>query len=145
MTIQPIKTLNQWIVLGLAAGYATLFFDLRYDHNHVLQHHALAWIPIVHTAAMALVSLMTLALWGKEVRALMVWLSCAGIVVGILGFWLHNHGHPIHGIVTMLSVWVGDHPDPTKPPPVLAPLALAGLGLLGIATCISKTQPDSNQ
>ena len=71
----------------------------------------------------------------------MLWLFAAGVIVGLLGFWLHNMGHPFSGLEMMLSAWAGAHPDPTSKPPVMAPLAFAGLGLLGMIVCAARFQP----
>jgi uncharacterized membrane protein len=133
METRRFRTLNQWIVLGLAVGYLTLVFDLRYDHNHALKHNAIAWTPIIYSAVMTVVSLIALALWERNGRRLLFWLSATGIVVSLLGFWLHNSGHIATQVGTMLSVWAGQHPDPVTQPPVMAPLAFAGLALLGMA------------
>jgi hypothetical protein len=124
-------------------GYSTLLLDLRYDHNHVVRHHPLAWIPVVFSAFMALVCLIALGHWERGGPELLLGLSAAGIVVGCVGFWLHSKGHPIAGIRMMLSVWAGQFPDPVKRPPVLAPFAFAGMGLLGIAACAARFRPRS--
>lgn len=134
-------TLNQWIVLLLLAAYVALFLEIRYDHNHVLMHKNIAWAPIIYSAVMVVAGAVSLAFWNGWGRPVLLWLFAAGVIVGLLGFWLHNMGHPFEGIGTMLSVWGGQHPDPESRPPVLAPLAFAGLGALGIAICLPRFQP----
>ena len=136
-------TLNRWVVLGLVGAYGMLFLEIRYDHNHVLRHHAIAWTPILYSAAMVAAGLAALATWERGGRAVLRWLFALGLAVGVLGWWLHNGNHPINGLGTMLSVWGGAHPDPTSRPPVLAPLAFAGLGLLGMIACADRFQSDA--
>ncbi len=133
-------TLNRWAVLLLLFGYAGLFLEIRYDHNHVLLEKRIAWTPIVYSAVMVVAGAVSLSAWATWGRPLMLWLFAAGLIVGLLGFWLHNMGHPFDGIGTMLSAWAGQHPDPTSRPPVLAPLAFAGLGTVGLALCLPRFQ-----
>lgn len=124
-------TLNRWVVLLLLAGYVGLFLEIRYDHNKVLMRKSIAWTPIIYSAVMIVAGAISLAFWDSWGRTVMLWLFAAGVGVGLLGFWLHNTGHPFEGIGTMLSTWAGNHPDPESRPPVLAPLAFAGLGAVG--------------
>ncbi|MDQ2798118.1 MAG: hypothetical protein M3Y13_00565 [Armatimonadota bacterium] len=132
--------INRWTVLLLLLAYIGLFLEIRYDHNHVLMHKNIAWTPIIYSAVMVVVGAISLAFWESWGRTVMLWLFGAGVIVGLLGFWLHNMGHPFDGIGTMLSAWAGQHPDPTSRPPVLAPLAFAGLGALGWALCLPRFQ-----
>ncbi len=131
-------TLNQWLVLLLVVVCAGLLLEIRYDHNHVLMEKRIAWTPIVYSAVVLAAGALSLAFWDRWGRAAMLWLFGAGLAVGLLGFWLHNMGHPVSGIERMLSAWTGNHPDPTAKPPTLAPLAFAGLGLLGMLACAEK-------
>ncbi len=127
-------------MLLLLAAYVGLFLDIRYDHNHVLRHWTIAWAPIVYSAVMVVAGAVSLAFWDKGGRATMLWLFAAGAIVGVVGFWLHNMGHPISGLGVMLAPWAGQRPDPQSRPPVLAPLAFAGLGALGWAACLRRFQ-----
>ena len=138
MESNRLRSLNQWLILGLASGYVTLVFDLRYEHNHALKHHSLAWTPIIYSAVMAVACVIALVKWDQAGRSLLLWLSGVGFIVAILGVWLHNDGHILTGLHTLLSVWAGQRPDPTKDPPILAPLSFAGLSLLGMAACSNR-------
>lgn len=133
-------TLNRWVALLLLAAYVGLLLEIRYDHNHVLMHKNIAWTPIVYSAVMIAAGAVSVACWDSWGRPVALWLFAAGVVVGLLGFWLHNMRHPFSGLETMLSTWAGAHPDPTSKPPVLAPLAFAGLGALGWALCLPRFQ-----
>lgn len=137
---RTVWTINQWVALMLLAAYLGLFLEIRYDHNHVLMHKNIAWTPIIYSAVMVIAGAISLAFWESWGRTVMLWLFGAGVIVGLLGFWLHNMGHPFDGIGTMLSAWAGQHPDPTSRPPVLAPLAFAGLGTVGWALCLPRFQ-----
>ena len=112
-----------------------LLLELRYDHNHVVGRHWIAWVPIAYSGLMAAAGLLCLARWDRGGRTVLAWLFAAGILVGLVGFWQHNEGALLGSVARMLSAWGGARPDPMEKPPVLAPLAFAGLGLLGIAAC----------
>lgn len=138
-------TLNQWVLLLLLAGYVGLLLEIRYDHNHVLRYAKIAWTPIVYSAVMIVAGAVSLSAWDGWGRPLMLWLFAAGLIVGLVGFWLHNGGHPLEGLGRMFSPWAGQHPDPMERPPVLAPLAFAGLGALGWAACLPRFQWSANR
>ncbi|HEY3266588.1 MAG TPA: hypothetical protein VGM37_06655 [Armatimonadota bacterium] len=126
------------VVLGLIFGFATLMADLRYDHNHVMRKHAAALIPIYYSGGMALLGVICLTAWDSWGRRALIAFFAAGIVVGLLGYWFHNSGHLVSGLRLLFSVWTGKSPDPVAKPPVLAPLAFAGMGALGILACTTR-------
>lgn len=143
------KTLAEWplgkiIVLILVAAFAGLVFDLRYEHNHILAKHEIGWTPIIYSGVAVVVGAAGLALWERGGRLLLQVISAAGFVVGALGFWYHGQGHILTDIGQMLSVWTGSHPNPVHKPPLLAPLAFAGIGLFGLLACSKHFTPRSS-
>jgi len=56
-----------------------------------------------------------------------------------IGFLTLMHLFTAH--VSGKSIAMAAHPDPTSQPPVMAPLAFAGLGLMGIIVCAARFQP----
>ncbi len=143
------KTLSEWpfgkiIVAILISAFAGLVFDLRYEHNHILAKHEIGWTPIIYSGVSVLVGSIGLALWDRGGRVLLAAIFAAGFVVGGLGFWFHGQGHILKDIGQMLSVWVGAHPNPVKKPPLLAPLAFAGIGLFGLLACSKRLTPPAN-
>ena len=132
-------TLNKWVVLTLTAGFAAVVVDLRSEHVDVVRHHWTAWIPIVYSGIMVLLGGIGLAAWERGGRQMLLAAFSLAFIVGGLGFWFHNHGHLVSAVVTVLEAWVLPlHHQ--KGPPALAPLAFAGLGLLGLLACARRLQ-----
>ena len=145
-TEMPQKELAQWplgkiVVLVLVAAFAGLMFDLRYEHNHIPAKHEIGWTPIIYSGVSALVGAAGLALWDRGGRMLLMAIFAAGFLVGALGFWYHGQGHILADLGQMASVWSGAHLNPVHQPPLLAPLAFAGIGLFGILACSRHFTP----
>jgi hypothetical protein len=66
--------------------------------------------------------------------------------VGIAGFCFHSLGKPVKQVSEVVSVdfsapgQLKSDDGEESHPPILAPLALVGLGLLGISVCLLKTE-----
>ena len=133
-------TLNQLLVLALTAGFAALVLDLRSEHIDVVRKHWTPWIPIGYSGLMVVVGAVGLASWARGGRQLLLAAFATAFVVGGLGFWLHNDGHPLSVVGNMLAAWTQPLHH-AKGPPQLAPLAFVGLGLLGLLACARRWQP----
>lgn len=133
-------TVNKLLALVLTAGFLLLVVDLRSEHVDVVRHHWTAWIPIVYSGIMVVLGGIGLATWERGGRQALLAGFAVAFVVGGLGYWFHNDGHLIAPIVTVLQAWVL-HLHHNDGPPTLAPLAFAGLGLLGVLACASASQP----
>jgi hypothetical protein len=133
-------TLNKVLVLVLSAGFALLVVDLRYEHVGAVRHYWQAWIPIVYSGVMVVLGAAGLAGWERGGRQALRLAFAAAFLVGGLGFWLHNNGDVVSGVLTVLSAWTGPLHHEDVPPP-LAPLSFTGLGLLGTLACARRFQP----
>jgi hypothetical protein len=60
------------------------------------------------------------------------------IVIGVVGFYLHNDGHLLGVVKTVIAAWTDPRMRHEDAPPHLAPMAFAGLGALGLLTCIRR-------
>ena len=122
----------------LAAAFAGLMLDLRVEHADVVRHTRLAWLPIGYCAVMAVACALAAASWNPTARLLVRILFLAGFIVSGLGFYLHNHGKLVLVLTSSLHAWT----DATMPhphgPPQTAPLAIAGLGLLGAVATLKR-------
>ncbi len=135
-------TINKILVLLLAAAFLGLTFDLRYEHVDKVRHFWEAWIPIAYSGAMVLACLAGLLLWERHGREALFYAFALGLIVGGLGFWLHNRGHLWRDLDFVLEAWTRfEHHKDT--PPTLAPLSFCGLGLLGMLACAARFQPAS--
>jgi hypothetical protein len=160
MSRQRFWSLNRLVVLVLVGGFATLLVEIRALHQDVLGEHRIAWAPIVYSGVMAVAGLVGLLTWERGGRRLLFWAFALGLVIGPVGFWYHNGGHPVRGVEQALAAWrkpVGDSSGEDKAfesgaegehasaPPTLAPLAFAGLGMLGMLACSRRLQPGSSE
>jgi hypothetical protein len=143
LTSRNIQIAQIGLLLG---GISLLLVEIRFEHQAVLVDKWQAWIPIVYLALSLLfgsVALVCLRSFGKN---LLIVLFSGLAVIGIAGFCFHSLGKPVKQVSEVVSVDFSP-PGQLKPddgedshPPVLAPLALVGLGLLGILTCLIKTE-----
>jgi hypothetical protein len=124
------------LVLG---GVAVLLCDVRFEHREALGETWRASIPLFWGAATLLAGSFALWRWAAW-RRLLAATFAAGVVVGLLGFWFHSGGHPLHALTDALAAWripFGNDGGikPGSRPPALAPLAMCGLGSLGLLFC----------
>ena len=140
--------LDRRIASVLLGGVAMLVCELRFEHREALGETWRSWIPIVYGIATFLVGSAALLRWERGGRKVLAVLFGAGLLVGLLGFWFHTGGHPFNGVRDVVSTWLV---TPGKDggikmgsrPPALAPLALCGLGTLGLLACTSRRTPRS--
>jgi hypothetical protein len=126
--------------------------DVRVEHNQVIRETWHAWIPIIFSFAMLIVIPIGLYMWGRSGRKILLTCFALSAVVGIAGFVFHMKENPAGAVQHTISVLqqppavsnndrvTGNIPKaPPKRgqhwPPLLAPLAFAGLGLIGMVCC----------
>jgi hypothetical protein len=144
-------TLNKLLALGVLVAFALLLLELRFDHRHVLGEHWQAFVPLIYSGAMIVLGGVALGLWQRGGRTFLFWGFSLALAVGVVGFWMHNEDAPQESVGRVLSAWSQpvEHEEhhheeaALQAPPVLAPLAFAGLGLLGMLSCARRFQPDA--
>lgn len=104
-------TLNKLIVLALIGAFATLMFELRFQHQMVLGEHTIAWTPIIYSGLMIVLSFIALFLWERGGRQLLFWAFAVALVVGTVGFWQHNEEHFGERIAGVFTVWGKSAPE----------------------------------
>lgn len=137
--LQPSIAQKLAVVL-LLGGLALLLVEVRFEHQAVLGKKWQAWIPLAYTAIMLIAGPLGLFFWNRGGRFLL----CAGFalapLLGLIGFWFHSKADPWLALSRVYNVvWMtpGKIPLDVGGPPVLAPLALAGLGMLGLVICLA--------
>ena len=137
-TLSKPRIAQRMAVLLLLFGLALLLVEVRFEHQAVLGKKWQAWIPIAYTLAMLVAGGFGLALWGRGGHMIVKLGFGIAPLVGLTGFWLHSKGDPWMAMCMVLKVvcmMPGKIPLDGGGPPVLAPLALVGLGLLGMVIC----------
>lgn len=133
----PVVAQKLAIIL-LISGLALLLVEVRFEHQVVLAKKWQSWIPLGYTSALVLTGSIALPLWQRGGRKALLCGFAAGVIVGILGFWFHSKGQPIVAlsqVIKVIGMMPGRIVTDDLGPPVLAPLALIGLGMLGVVIC----------
>lgn len=128
------------LILLLAAGFFGLIVDLRVEHVQVVHENYLAWTPILYSAVMALACLVAAFLWTPASRLVLRILFLLAFLVGGLGFYLHNRGNFANVLSSSLHAWTDPQMKHPRGPPENAPMAFAGLGLLGALATLKRFQ-----
>lgn len=147
-------TLNKLVALGVLGAFAFLLLELRFDHRDVLGEHWQAFAPLIYSGAMIIVGGAALALWHRGGRVVLLWGFSIALAIGVVGFWMHNHGKPVQGVQRIAAAWSqpiqkteseSRNEPALEEPPVLAPLAFFGLGILGMLSCASRFQTEAKK
>jgi hypothetical protein len=131
-------TLARLLIFILAGGFGGLMVDIRVEHVDVVREHSIAWLPIIYSGIMAIACMAAFVFWNKTARLIMIPLFLLAFVVGGLGFYFHNHGNFIEVARTSLHAWTDPNMNHSDDPPQVAPLAFAGLGLIGIVASLKR-------
>ena len=122
----------------LAGAFAGLMIDIRGEHVDAVREHSIAWLPIIYSGVMAIGCGASFAIWNSTIRRVMIPLFAVALFIGGLGFYLHNHGDLIQVIKTSVSAWTDPKASHSDEPPQFAPLAFAGLGVIGIVASLKR-------
>lgn len=132
-----LRLIQLCLLLALLGGLGMLLLDIRYEHRAVLAEKWQAWIPILTLSTSLVLLPIGIVMLRKLGRQLLTLIFAALIVTGCLGFYFHSQGKPVERM-TRLFQTVMQPPGHLQPsdddsaPPILAPLALVGLGAIGI-------------
>lgn len=130
--------MSRIMILILAGAFGGLMMDVRVEHVEVVHERTVAWMPIIYAGFMAIACTVAFFRWQRIARLIMLPLFIAAMVVGGLGFYLHNQGHLAEVIRNSATAWTDPqmkHPDG---PPQTAPLAFAGLGVIGVLASMRR-------
>lgn len=130
--------LSRVLILVLAGGFVGLMVDIRVEHVDVVRERSIAWLPIIYAGFMTIACLIAFVRWNKIARLIMPPLFLAAIVIGGVGFYLHNHGRLEKVIKTSVNAWIDPDATHSDAPPQFAPLAFAGLGGIGLLASLRR-------
>ncbi len=136
-------TLGEQVIAALLGGAALLLVELRFEHREVLGETWHAWIPLGYLAVLLVAGSAALARFHRGGRRVLVTLFALALVLGALGMWFHSDGHPVRALGQIADAWLAAPGSDAgvkvgSEPPVLAPGAFIGLGLLGLLSCLRR-------
>ena len=142
-------SLNRILVLLLLGGLASLILDIRWEHRVELGRQWQTWIPLVYIGAMLVVGIISLYRWeGWGPKVLQLGFGLA-LIVGLLGVWFHGGKDLVGDLRQIVLAWTiplgtNGGTKVADDPPVIAPLAFVGLGLIGFLACSRRFAGDSS-
>lgn len=128
------------ILLGvLAGGFLTTAIEVRYLHRSVLGEEWQAIIPVVFCAVATVACVLAIAP-SKVVRSVSAVVMLVGVVTGSYGVIVHSEGEAAafqRLFIASIAARADDDDDEhgresEEEPPVLAPLGIAGLSMIGL-------------
>jgi hypothetical protein len=140
-------SLNRIMVLLLLGGLASLMLDIRWEHRVELGRQWETWIPLVYVGLMLIAGVVGLYKWNSWGRRVLQVGFSLGLIVGALGVWFHGGNDHVGSVLRVLTAWrvpLGTNGGVKvgSTPPELAPLAVVGLGLIGLLVCSKRFQCD---
>lgn len=133
-------SLNRIIALGLLFGLIGLMSEIRWEHRVELGRQWQTWIPLVYIGLMIVIGVIGLIRWESWGRRLLLFGFAFGIIIGALGVYFHGGDNLFGNLSQVLASWgiplgTNGGVKVSSEPPILAPLAFIGVGLLGILVC----------
>jgi hypothetical protein len=126
------------LISVLAGGFANLMIDIRVEHVEVVRERPVAWVPIIYSGLMVVACGCAFVIWNQTMRRVMVGLFLLAFVVGGLGFYFHSHGDFGKVLHSSIQAWTDPAMNHSDGPPELAPLAFAGLGVIGLLISLRR-------
>lgn len=135
-------TLARRIAGTLVLGAGFLLCEIRFEHREVLGETWRSWIPLCCAALLLALGIPAWFAWSRGGRKVLAALFAVALAVGLLGAWFHSGGRPDRIVVRVARAWAlppgqDGGIKAGSAPPLLAPLAFTGLGLLGLLACVS--------
>ncbi|MFA6210825.1 MAG: hypothetical protein WC714_15445 [Candidatus Obscuribacterales bacterium] len=123
----------------MSGGYLLLLSEIRFEHRAALIGDWRPWLPIALCLLMVMAIPLSTWRWHQGGRTALLLLNGAAAGLGLIGLYFHSGGHVLKRLFEVFSVWTlalnTSAAVTTEHPPLLAPLALVGLGLIGTIFC----------
>src|SRR5579862_4814816 len=126
------------MILILANAFVGLMVDIRVEHVDVVRERSVGWLPIVYSGFMTISCLTAFIFWNKTARRIMLALFLLAFVIGGMGFYFHNHGNLKAVMKTSVDAWMDPTMNHSDAPPQFAPLAFAGIGVIGLLASLNR-------
>ncbi len=159
-----LKNRDRLIFLTLFIGFVIMAIEIKYEHKRVLDTETKAWIPIYYSWTAALASIIG-AFFVAKLRWVLAAVYVLGIAVASVGFWFHlekNKGDigklfAYQPMIVHAQEPESEEPEDEivdegpvivylpKPPPILAPLGIAGLAAVGLILCVLRPKESASE
>ncbi len=126
-------SLNRILTLIVAVGFFFLAIDSTMEHWEILLKELMSFVPIVFGVVGGFIGIMTVLRWKEQwIRTFQIILLAAFLVAGT-GLYLH---------IREEDETVQEE-QKEKDKPILAPLAFAGMAVVGLAGTLRKWQAET--
>lgn len=131
-------TLRRALAAFVAAGCLFLVVEVLIEHREILGEEWVAWAPIVACGLVCLISFWAFVRWRVGTQKAMGMVSAVMLVVGLAGVYFHNADRLEHEEEHEVEAYEeSEQGEEGHHPPVLAPLAIFGVGVLGLMASYS--------
>lgn len=136
-----LALVQRGLLVLLLGGIFLLLVEIRSEHSAVMGEKWQSWIPCVYLSVLVVLMPIGIMFVRRFGRNLLIALFSGLIIVGTLGFWFHTKGKPFQKVAEIVATDLSapghlkEQSDEDSAPPVLAPLALVGLGSIGVLVC----------
>lgn len=141
-------SLNRLIAFLVAGGFLFLFVETLIEHNEVMSENFIAYAPILFSAFGLVLALLAAIKWQQKwIRILHVYMFLA-LFTGLGGLFFHNKERVLTKETLKVEALedeeyetAGEKKD-EHAPPILAPMAFAGLGAVGLLGTFRRWQAE---
>ncbi len=120
---------------AMCGGFLLLLCEIRFEHRAVLIDDWRPWIPLILCGFMLVAIPLATGLWEKGGRLALLGLYFVTLCLGGVGLFFHAEGHLWPRLIELFTVWTSSLEAgavvKANHPPLLAPAAFMGLGLIG--------------
>jgi len=116
-------------------GFLLLLCEIRFEHRAVLVDDWRPWVPLILCGFMLVAIPVATCLWEKGGQKALLGLYLVTFCLGGIGLYFHAEGHLWQRLGELFTVWTSSLQTgaivKANHPPLLAPAAFMGLGLIG--------------
>jgi hypothetical protein len=133
-----LRDREKLIFLALAGGFFVLFLDVRFEHRNEVLSRWESWIPIYYGLVASVCSL--LSVWFlPRVRWVVAGVFGLGLIVSGLGVYFHVDGD-WGGLMEILKA---SPKYESFGPPLVAPLGIGGLAIVGLILALVRPKVET--